>query len=66
MIDCGETRKWYPGLSELDGCTVKIVGIAQSGMSILGLTYVVELPNGKFPTSAYPYTHATAFELHLK
>ena len=59
----GTVRMWYPGVPEIDGSPVIICGLASSGVPILGITYIVELSN---PLKDYPYTHAVAFECHLK
>ena len=59
----GEIRQWHPGVPELGGMSVKICGLATNGVPILGLSYIVELLG---PVPSYPYSHAVAFEAHLK
>lgn len=61
----GQTRRWYPGVAYLDGIEVKIVGMASTGTPILGEGYVIELPV-TLKIADYPYTHAVAFEGHLR
>jgi hypothetical protein len=63
MLKQGDQRIWNPRVDGIKDFPVRIVGLAHSGVPILGLTYIVELSN---PIKGYPYTHATAFEVHLK
>ena len=63
FFDHGTRLGWFPGVPGLDGLVVTVVGISNTGMAVLGVSYIVELPL-ELPT--YPYTHCVAFEIHLK
>ena len=62
MLKQGNRKIWVPGVPELDGLVVKVVGIASNGVPVLGMTYIVELLQ---PIKGYEYTHTAAFECHL-
>ena len=62
MLPCGSERLWSP-TTELKDWPVKICGLASSGHAVIGVSYVVELLK---PIDGYEYTHAVAFECHLK
>jgi hypothetical protein len=47
MIQCGEIREWYPGITGLDGLQVKVVGVAFNPSPVIGYTYIIDLMGAK-------------------
>ncbi len=60
-----DTVNTVDGVMEKVKIPVKIVGLATTGMPVIGVGYVIELPL-KVPFLDYPYTHTVAFECHLE
>ena len=48
--------------------TGKIVGQANTGLPVIGVSYIVEnlKSNIPIPNEGYPYTHFIVFEIHIK
>ena len=44
----------------------KIKGVANSGVTLLGKSYILEDLSGNIPNDTYPYTHFVCFEIHLQ
>lgn len=63
LLEMGSERRWNPGGDEIKDWPVKIVGLASNGVAVVGITYIVELLR---PIPGYEYTHAAAFECHLR
>lgn len=64
-MEQGTKVEWNPMVGWM--ATGKVCGIASNGVPIAGLSYIIELDDeykGKMPS--YPYSHAVAFEVHLK
>lgn len=57
----GVERLWTPG-GGIKDWPVRIVGLAHTGVVLLGRGYVVELLR---PIAGYEYTHTVAFEYQL-
>jgi hypothetical protein len=45
-------------------CQGKVVGVASTGAPVIGPAYIIE-PDESISSEQYPYSHFTAFELHL-
>ena len=59
----GDIRTWEPGVREIGQMLVRVCGVASNGVPVLGLSYIVEPLS---PIEGYEYSHAVAFECHLK
>lgn len=61
-LPLGTELFWNP-TPEYVNIPVRVCGIAQTGIPVLGRTYIMELMNG--PIEGHSYTHVAAFECHL-
>ena len=65
-IEQGTICNYYPKTEGLPvQIQVRVCGVATTEQPVIGRMYIVEVLDGTFPSTVYPYTHTLAAECNL-